>query len=84
MTDREGKIRFATILNILFALLQTMVGLLTAHVIVDEKLLKSPDGIRKKIKDILKPFNIEHSTLEIESDQLCSGIGCGLQPNKNV
>jgi len=84
MTDREGKIRFATILNILFALLQTMVGLLTAHVIVDEKLLKSPDGIRKKIKDILKPFNIEHSTLEIESDQLCSGIECGLQPNKNV
>ena len=61
-----------------------MVGLLTAHVIVDEKLLKSPDGIRKKIKDILKPFNIEHSTLEIESDQLCSGIECGLQPNKNV
>jgi len=54
-------------------------SLLTAHVVVDEKLLKSPDGIRKKIKGILRPFNIEHSTLEIESEEFCLGMDCGLQ-----
>jgi cobalt-zinc-cadmium efflux system protein len=48
----------------------------TAHVIVEEKLLKTPDQTRKKIKKIIANHHIEHSTIELESKEFCSGIEC--------
>jgi len=51
-------------------------GILTAHVVVEKKLLKNPDTIRKKIKKALEKNNINHSTIEIESMDYCSGVEC--------
>ena len=50
--------------------------ILTAHVILEESLLKNPDETRETIKEILKKHHIEHSTIEIESKHFCSGIEC--------
>lgn len=50
--------------------------ILTAHVVVDEDLLKTPDQIRKTIKERLREHHIEHSTIELESQNFCSGIEC--------
>ena len=59
---------------------------LTAHVVLEEKLLKNPDETRKNIKEILKKHHIEHSTIEMESKDFCSGIECNtwhLDTSKN-
>jgi cobalt-zinc-cadmium efflux system protein len=50
--------------------------ILTAHVVVKEELLKSPDETRKAIKEALRKHHIEHSTVELESRHFCSGIEC--------
>jgi cobalt-zinc-cadmium efflux system protein len=49
---------------------------LTAHVVLEERLLKSPEETRKTIKEILKKHHIEHSTIEMESEDFCSGVEC--------
>ncbi len=49
---------------------------LTAHIVVDEVRLKTPDQTRKAVKEILKKHHIEHSTIELESKHFCSGIEC--------
>lgn len=48
----------------------------TGHIVVAERYLRHPNAIRKKIKDMLAKHHIEHSTIEIESEQFCSGIEC--------
>jgi cobalt-zinc-cadmium efflux system protein len=50
--------------------------ILTAHVVLEERLLKNPDETRKTIKEILRKHHIEHSTIEIESEYFCSGVEC--------
>lgn len=48
----------------------------TGHVVVDQALLLDSDGTRKKIKQMLKENHIEHSTIELETKDFCSGIEC--------
>ena len=48
----------------------------TAHVIVDDERLKNPDQTRQTIKETLTKHHIEHSTIELESPDFCSGIEC--------
>lgn len=50
--------------------------ILTAHVVVEEELLKTPDKTRIVIKQVLKKNHIEHSTIEMESKDFCSGVEC--------
>ncbi|UCD97093.1 MAG: cation transporter [Candidatus Bathyarchaeota archaeon] len=50
--------------------------ILTGHIVVDEKCLETPDQTRKTIKEVLKKHHIEHSTIELESKDFCSGIEC--------
>ena len=50
--------------------------ILTAHVVLEERLLKNPDETQKTIKEILRKHHIEHSTVEIESEYFCSGVEC--------
>ena len=51
-------------------------GVFTGHVVVDENSLKHQDTIRKEIKQKLEKYHIEHSTIEIESEDFCSGTKC--------
>lgn len=48
----------------------------TGHVVVSEELLKNPDETRSKVKDVLGDHHIEHSTVELESPNFCSGMEC--------
>jgi cobalt-zinc-cadmium efflux system protein len=48
----------------------------TGHIVVDESLLKDTDKTRKVIKDELSNHHIEHSTIELETKEYCSGIEC--------
>ena len=48
----------------------------TGHVVVDKNSLKHQDRIRKEIKQKLEKCHIEHSTIEIESEDFCSGVEC--------
>lgn len=48
----------------------------TGHIVVDEELLKNPDSTRKIIKNELTNHHIEHSTIELESEDFCSGTEC--------
>jgi len=57
--------------------------ILTAHVIVDDKHLKSPDRMRAAIKKTLGKHHIEHSTIELESRKFCSGQECCFNNGKN-
>lgn len=50
--------------------------ILTAHIVVDEVRLKTPDQTRKAIKETLRKHHVEHSTIELESKDFCSGIEC--------
>lgn len=50
--------------------------ILTVHAVVDEVRLKTPDQTRKAIKEVLRKHHIEHSTIELESPDFCSGIEC--------
>ncbi len=48
----------------------------SGHIVVEENILQKPDNIKKKIKHILAEHHIEHSTIELESKNFCSGIEC--------
>jgi cobalt-zinc-cadmium efflux system protein len=49
----------------------------TAHVILDDKTLKEkPEETKQKIKETLLKHHIEHSTIEIESKNHCTGMVC--------
>src|SRR3989344_5402529 len=48
----------------------------SGHVVVDDVLLRDTDQIKQKIKDVLTRHHIEHSTIELEREGLCSGIEC--------
>ncbi len=50
--------------------------ILTAHIVVEEVQLKTPDQTRKAIKEIIRKHHIEHSTIELESRYFCSGVEC--------
>ena len=50
----------------------------TGHIIVEKELLIDPDQTRRTIKEVLREHHIEHSTTELESEDFCSGIECGL------
>jgi len=50
--------------------------ILTTHVVLEDKILSSPDETRKVIKKMLKKHHVEHSTIEFESKYFCSGIEC--------
>ncbi len=48
----------------------------TAHVVLDDETLKSPEPIKNAIKETLQKHHIEHSTLELERKDCCSGTAC--------
>jgi cobalt-zinc-cadmium efflux system protein len=48
----------------------------TAHVVLSDELLRSPDQTKQAIKKILEKYHIEHSTIELESKNYCSGTVC--------
>ncbi len=52
--------------------------ILTAHVVVENKYLQEPDAIKQSIKSELKKHHIEHSTLELEGEGVCSETVCVL------
>jgi cobalt-zinc-cadmium efflux system protein len=56
--------------------------LLTSHVVVEDKYLQTPDKMRQAIKSKLEEHHIEHSTLELESEGLCSGKECIFESKK--
>jgi cobalt-zinc-cadmium efflux system protein len=56
--------------------------ILTAHIIVEDKYLQEPDKIKETIKNKLEKQHIEHSTLELESEGLCSQTECVFESNK--
>lgn len=56
--------------------------LLTTHVVVEDKYLQTPDKMRQAIKSKLEEHHIEHSTLELESEGLCSGKECIFESKK--
>ncbi|MCW4016828.1 MAG: cation diffusion facilitator family transporter [Candidatus Bathyarchaeota archaeon] len=48
----------------------------TAHVVLDNETLKSPEPTKQTIKKTLQKHHIEHSTIELESKYHCSGMIC--------
>ncbi|WGM89532.1 MAG: cation diffusion facilitator family transporter [Candidatus Bathyarchaeum tardum] len=48
----------------------------TAHVVLDNQTLKSPEPTKHAIKETLLKHHIEHSTIELESKYQCSGMVC--------
>ena len=48
----------------------------TGHIIVEDNVYGNPDQVRNEIKNILLKHHIEHSTIELESKEFCSGFIC--------
>jgi cobalt-zinc-cadmium efflux system protein len=48
----------------------------TAHVVLDDETLRSPEPTKQTIKETLQKHHIEHSTIELESRYQCSGMVC--------
>jgi cobalt-zinc-cadmium efflux system protein len=48
----------------------------TAHVVLDDETLKSPEPTKQTIKETLQKHHIEHSTIELERKDYCSGSIC--------
>jgi cobalt-zinc-cadmium efflux system protein len=48
----------------------------TAHVVLDDETLKSPEPTKQTIKETLQKHHIEHSTIELERKDYCSGTVC--------
>lgn len=48
----------------------------TGHVVVAPSLFQKPDDTRKRIKAELSKHHIEHSTVELETEEFCSGVEC--------
>jgi len=54
----------------------------TAHAVLDKETLKNPEPTKLTIKETLLKHHIEHSTIELESKNHCSGMVCE-EYNKN-
>lgn len=48
----------------------------SGHVVVNDSLLQNPNDVKRRIKQILQNYHIEHSTIELESKNYCSGTEC--------
>jgi len=49
----------------------------TAHVVLDDEGLRGqPEQIKQSIKETLQTHHIEHSTIELENKNNCSGMVC--------
>jgi cobalt-zinc-cadmium efflux system protein len=48
----------------------------TAHIILDDETLKSPEPTKQTIRETLQKHHIEHSTIELESRFHCAGMIC--------
>ena len=48
----------------------------TAHVVLNNETLRSPEPTKQTIKETLQKHHIEHSTIELESKYKCSGMVC--------
>jgi cobalt-zinc-cadmium efflux system protein len=48
----------------------------TAHVVVEDEMLKKPEQTRENIRKALEKHHIEHSTIELERKDYCSGAVC--------
>lgn len=48
----------------------------TGHIVVNDRSLQQPNAIKQRIKQTLANSHIEHSTIELENTELCSGIEC--------
>jgi cobalt-zinc-cadmium efflux system protein len=48
----------------------------TGHVVVEENLSRRPEALIRQIKEELRQHHIEHSTIELEGPDSCSGIEC--------
>lgn len=48
----------------------------TGHIVIEDDLLKNQDEARRIVKDELSKHHIEHSTIELESEEFCSGVEC--------
>ena len=48
----------------------------TAHVVVEDEMLKKPEQTRENIRKALEKHHIEHSTIELERKDYCSGTVC--------
>jgi cobalt-zinc-cadmium efflux system protein len=48
----------------------------TAHVVVEDEMLKKPEQTRENIRKVLEKHHIEHSTIELERKDYCSGAVC--------
>ncbi len=57
-------------------------NIFTGHIVAEDIFLKKPDQLKKKIKQELKKHFIEHSTIELESEDCCSGIECSQKTMK--
>ncbi len=53
----------------------------TGHVVIQKPLLHNHFPMIDKIRDVLSKHHIEHSTIELEDEDHCSGIEC--EPHKN-
>lgn len=49
---------------------------LTGHIIVNDSVYETPDQVRNEIKNTLLKHHIEHSTIELERKDFCSGFIC--------
>jgi cobalt-zinc-cadmium efflux system protein len=54
------------------------IDIFTGHIVAERGLLLNPDSTRRTIKKILAQNHIEHSTIELESEDFCSGRECQL------
>ena len=50
---------------------------LSAHVVIPAVMVSGSDAIRRDIRQTLEKRGINHSTLELETEEYCSGIECG-------
>jgi len=48
----------------------------TAHIVLDDEALKSPEQTKQTIKETLQNHHIEYSTIELESRHHCAGMVC--------
>lgn len=51
----------------------------TGHIVVDQSLLEDSSSTKKKIMEVLQHHHIEHSTVELETKDSCSGTECEMK-----
>ncbi len=78
-TVKKAILRIEGILAVHDIHIWTMDGemdIFTGHVVVEDDFLHYPDDTKRKIKEALRSVHIEHSTIELENIQYCTGIEC--------